>query len=54
MQDGKAHIGLAGPIVGVTGDCLLIAGGANFPHLPPWEGVRKRSKKKYLFTEKKG
>lgn len=54
MQDGKAHIGLAGPIAGVTGDCLLIAGGANFPHLPPWEGGAKEIQKEVFIYRKEG
>ena len=52
MQHGKAHLGLAGPIVGLAGDCLLIAGGANFPDLPPWEGGAKKIQKD-VFVYKK-
>ena len=33
--------GLAGSFVGVHGDALLVAGGANFPDLPPWRGGKK-------------
>ena len=33
--------GLAGPFVGVHGDALLVAGGANFPDLPPWREGKK-------------
>lgn len=29
-------LGLGGPIVGVQGDALIVAGGANFPAGPPW------------------
>ncbi len=54
MQDGKMHIGLAGPIAGVTGDCLLIAGGANFPHLPPWKGGAKEIHKEVFIYRKEG
>ncbi|TWI19644.1 hypothetical protein [Sphingobacterium siyangense] len=53
-QDGKGHIGMAGPIAGVTGDCLLVAGGANFPHLPPWEGGAKEIQKDVFIYGKKG
>ena len=34
-------VGFAGPFVGVHGDALLVAGGANFPDRPPWEGGKK-------------
>ena len=33
--------GLAGPFVGVHQGTLLVAGGANFPDLPPWRGGKK-------------
>lgn len=35
------QLGLAGPFVGVHNDVLMIAGGANFPDAPPWEGGQK-------------
>jgi N-acetylneuraminic acid mutarotase len=31
-------IGVAGPFAGVSGDALIVAGGANFPGKMPWEG----------------
>ena len=34
-------LGVAGPFAGVSGGALIVAGGANFPHGPPWEGGRK-------------
>ncbi len=34
-------IGFAGPFAGVSGDSLVVAGGANFPEGPPWEGGSK-------------
>lgn len=34
-------IGFAAPFAGVSGDALIVAGGANFPEAPPWEGGRK-------------
>jgi SSS family solute:Na+ symporter len=34
-------IGVGGPLAGVTDDVLIIAGGANFPDAPPWEGGAK-------------
>ena len=36
-----AH-GVAGPFAGVSGDALIVAGGANFPEGPPWEDHPKR------------
>ena len=33
--------GVAGPFVGVSSDAFLVAGGANFPDGPPWEGCAK-------------
>lgn len=38
----KKAFGLAGPVAGVTGDVLLVAGGANFPSRMPWEGGKKK------------
>jgi len=37
--DGKSiQPGLAGALIGVSNDCLIIAGGANFPDGLPWKG----------------
>lgn len=33
--------GVAGPVAGTDGKLLMVAGGANFPHAPPWKGGRK-------------
>ena len=33
--------GLGGPYAGVSNGRLLVAGGANFPQAPPWEGGKK-------------
>lgn len=38
---GKANIGIAGAFSGFIGDNLVIAGGANFPDAPPWNGGHK-------------
>jgi N-acetylneuraminic acid mutarotase len=35
------QIGLAGVFVGVSNDALVVAGGANFPAGPPWDGFPK-------------
>lgn len=34
-------LGVAGPFAGVSGDALIVAGGANFPDKMPWDGGRK-------------
>ena len=34
-------IGFAGAFAGTSGGALIVAGGANFPDKPPWEGGRK-------------
>src|SRR5689334_6043114 len=33
--------GFAGAFAGVSGEALLVAGGANFPDKKPWEGGKK-------------
>ena len=33
--------GFAGPFAGVSGDALIVAGGANFPDGRPWTGAQK-------------
>lgn len=38
---GNAHLGLAGPVVGVHEGMLFIGGGANFPSGMPWQGHKK-------------
>lgn len=38
---GNASIGVAGPVVGIHNEVMLLAGGANFPEAPPWEGGKK-------------
>ena len=40
-EDGKGQPGLAGAYAGIHNDCLIIAGGANFPGGPPWAGGKK-------------
>lgn len=41
LADLPERLGVAGAFSGVTGDGLLVAGGAHFPGKPPWEGGRK-------------
>lgn len=40
-QQNQAHPGLAGAFSGVSNDALIIAGGTNFPLLPPWKAGKK-------------
>lgn len=50
-ENGSAHTGVAGPVAGIIGDTLIIAGGANFPGKMPWEGgVKYYSKEAYIYT----
>ncbi|GAG76010.1 unnamed protein product [marine sediment metagenome] len=37
----EVQVGLAGAFAGVHNDVLILAGGANFPDSPPWEGGQK-------------
>ena len=41
LPELPAPIGLAAPFAGVAGESLVVAGGANFPTAPPWEGGTK-------------
>ncbi len=34
-------LGVAAPFAGISGDALIVAGGANFPDRMPWEGGKK-------------
>lgn len=38
----KEHPGVAGPIVGIFQNQLIVAGGANFPNGFPWQGGIKK------------
>ncbi len=38
---GKAALGLAGPVTGVSHNLFFVAGGANFPEKMPWDGGKK-------------
>jgi len=37
----EKQAGLAGAFAGIHNDALIVAGGANFPDAPPWEGGNK-------------
>jgi N-acetylneuraminate epimerase len=42
INGARKALGLAGPVVGVIKDKLIIAGGANFPEGMPWTGGKKK------------
>ncbi len=61
FRDQSKSIGVAGPIVGVINDKLIVAGGANFPDKMPWQGGKKiyynnisifNKEKEQIFQEK--
>jgi hypothetical protein len=41
LPDLPDSVGVAGPFVGISDDALIVAGGANFPDSPPWQGGQK-------------
>src|SRR5690606_33289744 len=41
IKEKNQQIGLAGALIGVSNDRLIIAGGANFPAGLPWNGGKK-------------
>ncbi len=41
LPDLPDKLGVAGAFAGVSGGALIVAGGANFPDKPPWEGGKK-------------
>ena len=52
-KSGKPNIGVAGPVAGIVGDVLIVAGGANFPENPPWTGGKKKYHDKIYILKKK-
>ncbi len=52
-KSGKPNIGVAGPVAGIVGDMLIVAGGANFPENPPWTGGKKKYHDKIYILKKK-
>ncbi|MBP6446691.1 MAG: hypothetical protein KA341_07785 [Saprospiraceae bacterium] len=52
-KSGKPHIGIAGPVAGIVGDMVIVAGGANFPENPPWTGGKKKYHDKIYILKKK-
>lgn len=50
-ENGSAHMGVAGPVAGIIGNRLVIAGGANFPDKMPWEGgTKEHSRQVYIYA----
>ncbi len=47
-------LGFAGAINGVNNDCLIIAGGANFPNGMPWNGGKKFYSNEVFVLQKTG
>lgn len=49
----KVSPGVAGPVTGVCGKVMFVAGGANFPDSMPWQGGKKKYYNTiWLFTKK--
>lgn len=52
LPDLPDPVGVAGPFVGISDDALIVAGGANFPDAPPWQGGKKMWHDKIHVLEK--
>ena len=61
FRDQSKSIGVAGPVVGIINNKLIVAGGANFPDKMPWQGGKKiyynnisifNKEKEQIFQEK--
>lgn len=48
----KKQLGIAGPVVGVSNNVLIVAGGANFPNGMPWNGAKKVYQDEIYLVEK--
>lgn len=42
VGNDKTSLGIAGPVAGVVGKNIIVAGGANFPDAMPWLGGKKK------------
>lgn len=49
LPDLPDPLGVAGPIVGLSNDCLIVAGGANFPK-PVWDNEKQWHDNAYVLT----
>lgn len=54
LEDGVASPGLAGAVIGISGDHLLVGGGSNFPDAAPWDGGTKTYYEDIYVFQKKG
>lgn len=51
---GTQHLGLAGAVIGISNDRLIVAGGANFPNGLPWQGGKKAFHKEIYVAQMGG
>lgn len=54
VKGQPVSLGVAGPVTGVLGNMMLVAGGANFPDSMPWQGGKKKYYKNIYLFKKKG
>ncbi len=52
--DGSPSAGLAGAVVGISNDVLLVGGGSNFSGKLPWEGGKKQFYKEVFAFKREG
>ena len=53
LAQEKESLGIAGPITGTNNGVFIVAGGANFPELMPWQGGKKvYYKDVFVYTRK--
>ena len=53
LSNNKQSLGFAGPITGTNNGIFIVAGGANFPELMPWQGGKKfYYKDVFVYTRK--
>ncbi|HLG38789.1 MAG TPA: hypothetical protein VI461_03935, partial [Chitinophagaceae bacterium] len=50
----RKALGVAGPVIGIHNNVMVIAGGANFPDGMPWQGGKKKYYKEAYGFELKG
>jgi N-acetylneuraminate epimerase len=50
---GEEHKGVAGAVIGWHNNILMVAGGANFPEVLPWEGGKKKFHNQIHLFEKR-
>lgn len=50
----QVSLGVAGPVTGVYGNMMFVAGGANFPDSMPWQGGKKKYYSNIFLFKRKG